>query len=182
MAFWDRFLDQTKKEFTARTRLGAILLESLLFVVLIPYLLILLSKMEYGRINFEFTLGTLLCMVFAIAGLTLGLWAVWAQFSQAHGTPVPLMATKKLLTTGPYALCRNPMALGTMIMYLAIAIMMKSWLAIIAAATFACGLSLFIKLFEEKEMIIRFGQDYLLYKENTPFLIPRLNFDAWRHN
>ena len=33
-------------------------------------------------------------------------------------------------------------------------------------------LLIYIKRVEEKEMEIRFGQDYLAYKQQTPFLIP----------
>jgi protein-S-isoprenylcysteine O-methyltransferase Ste14 len=33
---------------------------------------------------------------------------------------------------------------------------------------------LYIKLIEEKELEARFGLDYLAYKRNTPFILPRL--------
>jgi protein-S-isoprenylcysteine O-methyltransferase Ste14 len=40
------------------------------------------------------------------------------------------------------------------------------------------GILLFyIKRVEEAEMEIRFGQEYLNYKKQTPFLIPRF----WKH-
>jgi len=32
----------------------------------------------------------------------------------------------------------------------------------------------YIKLIEEKELIERFGSEYLEYKQKTPFLIPRI--------
>jgi protein-S-isoprenylcysteine O-methyltransferase Ste14 len=34
-------------------------------------------------------------------------------------------------------------------------------------------MSLYLKLFEEKELEERFGSDYIEYKRKTPFLIPR---------
>ncbi len=33
------------------------------------------------------------------------------------------------------------------------------------------------KFIEEKELMLRFGDDYKNYKENTPFLIPKLKFN-----
>jgi protein-S-isoprenylcysteine O-methyltransferase Ste14 len=42
---------------------------------------------------------------------------------------------------------------------------------------FAGLLLIYIKRIEEKEMELRFGQDYLAYKQQTPFLIPRF----WKH-
>jgi protein-S-isoprenylcysteine O-methyltransferase Ste14 len=32
----------------------------------------------------------------------------------------------------------------------------------------------YIKLAEEKEMIARFGEEYLAYRRRVPFIIPRL--------
>ena len=33
-------------------------------------------------------------------------------------------------------------------------------------------LLVYLKLIEEKELEMRFGQDYLEYKKNTPFILP----------
>ena len=37
----------------------------------------------------------------------------------------------------------------------------------------AICLLIYIKLIEEKEMELRFGADYIEYRRQTPFLIPR---------
>jgi protein-S-isoprenylcysteine O-methyltransferase Ste14 len=34
---------------------------------------------------------------------------------------------------------------------------------------------LFLKFFEEKELELRFGESYLDYRKNVPFLVPRLS-------
>ena len=39
-------------------------------------------------------------------------WSIYSQFTIGRGTPVPLMATQKLIVQPPYTYCRNPMALG----------------------------------------------------------------------
>jgi protein-S-isoprenylcysteine O-methyltransferase Ste14 len=102
-----------------------------------------------------------------------GMWSIYSQFTIGRGTPVPLMATQKLIIQPPYAYCRNPMALGGIGMYLGAAILFRSIGAVILVLLFASGLLIYIKRVEEKEMEIRFGQDYLAYKQQTPFLIPR---------
>jgi protein-S-isoprenylcysteine O-methyltransferase Ste14 len=65
------------------------------------------------------------------------------------------------------------MALGAFGMYLGVAILFRSIGAVILVLLFASGLLIYIKRVEEKEMEIRFGQEYLAYKQQTPFLIPR---------
>ena len=114
------------------------------------------------------------CLVLATLGLWLGLWTVWVQFRYARGTPVPVMATKKLLTDKPYSFCRNPMALGTFVFYFSIATLTSSFRAVLAVVIFASLLIVYIKLVEEREISLRFGGEYLRYKRSTPFMIPRL--------
>jgi protein-S-isoprenylcysteine O-methyltransferase Ste14 len=58
-------------------------------------------------------------------------------------------------------------------MYLGVAILFRSMGAMIMVLLLAGGLLIYIKRVEEKEMEIRFGQDYLAYKQQTPFLLPR---------
>jgi protein-S-isoprenylcysteine O-methyltransferase Ste14 len=111
----------------------------------------------------------------AALGLCLALWTVWAQFRHARGTPVPLMATKKVLTDKPYSYCRNPMALGTLLFYFGIAAVTSSFRAVFAVFLFALFLLIYIKLIEEKEVSLRFGEEYSRYTQRTPFIIPRLS-------
>jgi protein-S-isoprenylcysteine O-methyltransferase Ste14 len=96
------------------------------------------------------------------------------QFHHARGTPVPIMATQTLLTGGPYAFCRNPMVLGTLVGYFSIAVFTASFLPVLAVLLFALFLLSYIKLVEEKEMSLRFGDEYIRYQQSTPFLIPNL--------
>jgi protein-S-isoprenylcysteine O-methyltransferase Ste14 len=103
----------------------------------------------------------------------LALWSVASQFDVGRGTPVPLMATQKLVVQPPYTFCRNPMALGAIGMYLGVAILFRSIGAVILVLLSAGLLLVYIRRVEEEEMEIRFGQDYLAYKQRTPFLIPR---------
>jgi len=57
-----------------------------------------------------------------ILGWLFANWTVKVQYSLGKGTPIPLMATQRLVVTGPYAFCRNPMTLGTAFFYAGIAV------------------------------------------------------------
>jgi protein-S-isoprenylcysteine O-methyltransferase Ste14 len=151
--------------------------ESLIFVFGIPACLFWLSATGSGRWRFESSPALfVLFLVIGALGLFLALWTVWVQFHHGRGTPVPVMATQKLLTDRPYSLCRNPMVLGTLVCYLGIAALTASYKSVLAVLLFAVFLLSYVKLVEEKEMASRFGDEYYRYKQSTPFIIPRL----WR--
>jgi protein-S-isoprenylcysteine O-methyltransferase Ste14 len=65
------------------------------------------------------------------------------------------------------------MALGSNVMYLGVAIWIGSISAGLLVLLGAGALLTTIKVVEEREMELRFGADYLAYKRQTPFLIPR---------
>ena len=104
----------------------------------------------------------------------LGLWANHRQFTTGRGTPVPLMATQELIVEPPYTYTRNPMALGAIGMYLGVALLLRSLGAAIVVLLFAAALLAYIKRGEEREMVARFGPEYLAYRQRTPFLLPRI--------
>jgi protein-S-isoprenylcysteine O-methyltransferase Ste14 len=172
----DKFLKQTKHEYSPKQRIIALLFLAPIFLFVLPFLFIRLG----ARIDqwlqwppmptppFNLILGFLLLF----PGLLFGLWSNNSQFNIGRGTPVPLMATQKLIIQPPYSYCRNPMALGAIGMYLGVAILFRSLGAIILVLFLASLLLIYIKRVEEKEMQIRFGEEYLDYKKETPFLIP----------
>jgi len=47
-----------------------------------------------------------------------------------------------------------------------------SYTALIAVAIFAAILISYLKIIEEKELQLRFGNEYVEYKKKTPFIIP----------
>jgi len=85
-----------------------------------------------------------------------------------------VIPTQKLVTIGPYALCRNPMLLGSVVYYSGISLWLNSLSAVIITASFLLCSIAYIKLIEEKELEARLGKEYEEYKRKVPFLIPRL--------
>lgn len=111
--------------------------------------------------------------------LVAGLWllgaSVFTQWTAGGGTPAYSAPTVRLITSGPYRLCRNPIQLGAMLYYLGLLTLLSSPLSGLLVFVLG-GLtgSFYHGRVEEKELEQRFGQAYQEYKARTPFLIPRI--------
>jgi protein-S-isoprenylcysteine O-methyltransferase Ste14 len=79
------------------------------------------------------------------------------------------------LITGPYKLMRNPIEFGAILYYFGLGTITCSYSIGIVCFLLglACGSS-YHKFIEEKELKHRFGEDYIKYRQNVPFLIPRI--------
>jgi protein-S-isoprenylcysteine O-methyltransferase Ste14 len=173
----DELLKQAGHEYSANQRTVALLFLAPVFLFVLPYLFVRLGAgldrwLQWPPLlsqPFNLILGWLLIL----PSWLFAMWANCSQFTIGRGTPVPLMATQKLIVQPPYSYCRNPMALGAIGMYVGAAILFRSIGAVILVLLFASTLLIYIKCVEEKEMQSRFGQEYLVYKQPTPFLIPR---------
>lgn len=108
-----------------------------------------------------------------LGGLALVAWSVYIQYTLGKGTPAPKVATQRLVTHGPYAYTRNPMTLGSLLMYLGIGFWLGSGVVIILTVIVFSGLLTFIHVHETEELAERFGEEYLEYRSRTPFLLPR---------
>ena len=172
-----KLLEQTRHEYSSKQRTIALLVLAPIFLIIIPYLFITLGSRLDQRFQWPPILNVptnlILAGLLILPGCLFAMWSNYSQFTIGRGTPVPLMATQKLVVQPPYTYCRNPMALGAIFMYLGVAILFHSIGAIFLVLVSGVGLLIYIKRFEEKEMEIRFGQEYLTYKQQTPFLIPR---------
>jgi protein-S-isoprenylcysteine O-methyltransferase Ste14 len=113
-------------------------------------------------------------LILVILGNFFMIWSGLSQLAIGKGTPLPMVPTKKLVIKGPYSYCRNPMALGAILDYSGFSLLKGSISAIGLTVAFFFLVVLYIKLIEEKELELRFGEEYKNYKKNTPFIIPKL--------
>lgn len=181
----DKLLRLTQHEYSPVQRLVLLFFAGILFLVLIPAALISASSpidqaLHLPKLVHE-PVNALLGLLLTLAGLSFGLWSNYVQFTIGRGTPVPIMATQKLIVQPPYSYCRNPMALGAIVLYLGVAIWLGSLSALGLVLLPAICLLVYIKLIEEKEMELRFGADYVEYKRQTPFLFPRFRSSLVQH-
>lgn len=178
-----RYKKWAERRYGKKERMVALVVGGIIFWVAVPLLIIIgsyyfdqwfgLPKFVFGLIN------SVVSLILMVAGWLFANWTVKVQFSVGHGTPIPLMATQKLIVRAPYTYCRNPMTLGTALFYLGVGIGLGSLSAVGLSLVYPAGILIYIKLIEEKELEERFGSQYLDYKRKTPFLIPRLRKKEW---
>jgi hypothetical protein len=80
---------------------------------------------------------------------------------------------ESLVTSGPFALCRNPMYLGHVIFLAGLALSLRSWLG----AAIAVGTALFLQfrvLRDERRLAERFGEPYMQYCSRVKRWIPAI--------
>ena len=90
------------------------------------------------------------------------------------GAPFAIALTEKLAIDWWYAWTRNPMVFTTLALFLSLGIWFQSALFVLwVLVLFAPALLFFVKVYEERELELRFGASYLEYKSRTPMLFPR---------
>jgi len=90
------------------------------------------------------------------------------------GAPFAIALSKRLAVDWLYAWTRNPMVLAALALLVALGIWFQSALFVLWAVLLVTpALLLFVKVYEERELEIRFGEPYLEYKSRTPMLFPR---------
>ena len=90
------------------------------------------------------------------------------------GAPFFISLSRKLATDWLYAWTRNPMALAGLAFFLSLGIWFHSVLFVLwVLIVFAPAYVFLAKVYEERELEIRFGASYLEYKSRTPMFFPR---------
>jgi protein-S-isoprenylcysteine O-methyltransferase Ste14 len=152
------------------------------FVFIMPFIIVRLSPKMGTLHRYKVMIGDLNYFaggIMIIIGLVLALWTIFVQIKRGLGTPMPLLPPEKLLIDGPYKYCRNPMVFGGYIYYFGISCFVGSLSSFFIVALFIIILMIFIKIGEEPELEKRFGQAYKEYKQETPFMIPKINGKRW---
>lgn len=90
------------------------------------------------------------------------------------GAPFFIALSRKLTADWLYAWTRNPMVLAALALGVSLGIWFQSALFVLwVIILFAPALLFFVKVFEERELELRFGASYLEYRSRTPMLFPR---------
>lgn len=113
------------------------------------------------------------CMLMVVTGVFMVLTVLNLAFG-SHGAPFAVALSKRLTASWMYAWTRNPMVLSTIAFLLSVGFWLQSLLFILWMIVLVIPAWLFfLKVFEERELEIRFGAAYLEYKARTPMLWPR---------
>jgi protein-S-isoprenylcysteine O-methyltransferase Ste14 len=167
-----------KQERSERFKRLFLFIGFLSFIVITPLVLTFIGDVIAMRLTVSTPrfLDVILGIVFVAIGLSLAFWTVWTQRREG-GIPLQVAPPRKLITRGPYVLCRNPMFLGAIFYYFGLGSLLFS----LTAGFFAFLLGLLIggvyhRFIEEKELVLKFGEEYEAYRRRVPFLLPRIRF------
>ena len=144
-------------------------------LITIPFLIFLFTRNSYsyylvGSDNILFYVA----MFFLALGLLLAIWSVRTFYTKGgEGTPGPWRPISNLIISGPYRYVRNPMILGVVDLLLFESALFASIPFLLWATVFFIGNIIYFKIYEEKELIKRFGTDYENYKNEVPMLFPK---------
>lgn len=112
----------------------------------------------------------------SILGFAIALRCVWDFGWTGHGTPAPIAPPQRLVVVGFYRYVRNPMYVGFAVGWIGLWVVFghASLLAIAAVAAVALGVHLFVILYEEPTLRLKFGTEYDEYCQNVSRWWPRL--------
>ena len=133
-----------------------------------PYPLPFLPELNISRL-LSLTISRLLFLLAAVVGLP-GI----AGLANRRVGPLRLM-TENFVKRGIRRYLRNPMSLGGYLFLIAYSIRFSSTYLLFATLIGLIPAHIFyLKIYEEKELELKFGEDYLKYKKEVPFLLPRM--------
>lgn len=116
--------------------------------------------------------NNILGLILFFSGLIIIFVARRALKKYGEGSPAFLL-TKHLVNISIYRYTRNPMSLGFYLLFLGGGTFFGSTFVILASVFGIIPCHIFyLKFFEEKEVTLRMGEEFLGYKVKTPFLIP----------
>jgi protein-S-isoprenylcysteine O-methyltransferase Ste14 len=172
-----RYAKWAKPEHSEATRIAVLVPLGPLFLGLLPLLVAGVGPRLDRRLGLPpLRIGSVIRILgglLMVLGFSLGFWSVNTQLTRGRGTPLPVMPTQELLTGGPFRYCRNPMTLGTILAYLGMAVARGTIAGTVIVLSLDACLLAYLKRLEEAELAERFGEAYLAYKRETPFIIPR---------
>lgn len=109
-------------------------------------------------------LGDLLAWIVLGAGIFLRLWATLYIGGRK---------SVELVTTGPYALCRHPLYVASLLILVSLAIFLLSASVLAAAGLLAILYAGFVVPSEERHALACFGDEYRAFMLVTPRFLPR---------
>jgi protein-S-isoprenylcysteine O-methyltransferase Ste14 len=155
----------------AKTIAQIVVVWSLILFILPFFILHIESKLGIPRIHIsgQKTAAVTLFLLHSAGGI----WSATSMASLGKGTPLPMDSARKLVTTGPYAFVRNPMAITGIGQGLSVALFLGSPLVALYSLLGAFIWQFMIRPLEEADLLARFGTDYETYRGNVRCWIPK---------
>ncbi len=111
-------------------------------------------------------------LVLLIPGSVLYIWT-GIDFVKSRGTPAPVNPPVKLISRGLYAYSRNPMVIGIFLAYFGTGFLIGSLsLVVFFTPLFIVLMHYYVIKIEEKELELKFGQEYRDYQNRVSRYLP----------
>lgn len=149
----------------------AILILPFNVLIVIPFLILLFTNYTYSYNGIMYLIVGLL---FFIAGIRLAISTMILFYVIGKGTPAPWAPPKHLVVEGPYKYVRNPMITAVLSILIGESLLLNSINIFYWAVLFFIVNSIYFPLFEEKQLICRFGKEYIDYMQKVPRWFPKL--------
>ncbi len=142
-----------------------------IFMVALPWLA---DRIAPAAIPLPMVVRTWLAGVFAVVGVTVWLACLDVFSRKGRGTPLPADAPRLLVTSGPFALIRNPIIAAEVLIIWAVALYTAGLGIVVYALLVTVAAHLVVVHVEEPELRRRFGASYEEYCRAVPRWLPRL--------
>ncbi|VAX35861.1 hypothetical protein MNBD_PLANCTO02-3092 [hydrothermal vent metagenome] len=141
----------------------------ILALIVIPYIILdAFQTLAIPHLRITFVFGSFAFICCSV----LGLMSSYFMVRDGSGTPLPLDQTNELVVTGPYHYVRNPMAIAGIGQGIAVAMMFQSTPILIYSLLGAVVWHLVVRPIEEQDMVRRFGDAYVEYRQRVSCWIP----------
>jgi|SRR3989344_4817943 len=152
-----------------------------IFVTFLPALIIAFFAADIDIAlsfeNFQSTPVFMVGLYFIIVGFIFRIWAT-LTFYNHHLAVLRLSAQNKLITSGPYRFTRSPHYIGFTLIFLGCAILVGSYVALVAVVLLFAIWNLLLK-YEEPRLVRAFGERYEKYRSSVPRWIKSNTKSVW---
>lgn len=142
----------------------------ILALVVLPY--VILDAFDNVSIP-KFGTPTFFGLTLFVCFSSLGLTSSYFMVRDGNGTPLPLDQTNQLVVSGPYGYVRNPMAVAGIGQGISLSIVFHSMPILVYSLLGAILWHWVVRPIEERDMIKRFGDSYLSYRDRVSCWLPK---------
>lgn len=108
----------------------------------------------------------------------LGLWSGVTMAIHGNGTPLPTATAPRLVIAGPYRFVRNPMAVAGIAQGVAVGWYLGSYAVVVYSLVGAVLWHIAVRPIEERDLGLRFGDDYGRYRKTVGLWFPRIRLNT----
>ena len=125
----------------------------------------------YKGADADISVLTFLGAAMIVVGLGFRAWAV-SSLGKYFTATVQIADDHKLIRTGPYGIVRHPSYTGAFLALTAGGVILESLIGFVISCI-AMFTAYYVRIrIEEKELVARFGDDYVAYQQDTKMIIP----------